>query len=360
MNTQIPFFVKDLEDQAMQTGSVLKYVLPDTTCEETCTIEIKVDRGDAKSFATFNSNTRTIQFAPKSTDAGSYSIEVDLTSKGVPDVKVTYGFFLTVFGALIEEEEGDSRVRNKKPVIIEQPTVLIQESDVDLDVKISEITETGKLVLQFSESLLQISNLTAINSTVLDVEIVSGEDGSLVDYGYTWEASEMEEDFFHIKLVFDDPFSVSTSSSSKDQLKLTFMQRWVFNGSVNSNTIYKGKSLSTEIPPQVSEGLFNSLNALGSSSSSSIQSLMMGNFFLNILMSSSMSALWGMINALQILIHLPIFSIPIPLNAQIFCSTIIAITQFDVLPTETLNEWFFDFDEQDEAQNANFENMDIF
>ena len=245
-------------------------------------------------------------------------------------------------------------------MIIEQPTVLIQESDVDLDVKTSEITQSGKLVLQFSESLLQISNLTAINSTVLDVEIASGEDGSLVDYGYTWEASEMEEDFFHIKLVFDDPFSVSTSSSSKDQLKLTFMQRWVFNGSVNTNTIYKGKSLSTEIPPQVSEGLFNSLNALGSSSSSSIQSLMMGNFFLNILMSSSMSALWGMINALQILIHLPIFSIPIPLYAQIFCSTIIAITQFDVLPTETLNEWFFDFDEQDEAQNANFENMDIF
>ena len=87
---------------------------------------------------------------------------------------------------------------------------------------------------------------------------------------------------------------------------------------------------------------------------------MVGNFALNLLMSSSMSALWGMLNTLQILIHLPIFSIPIPLNAMVFYSSIISITQFDLVPTDFFNELFFDFDSKDEALNQNFNSMDIF
>ena len=48
----------------------------------------------------------------------------------------------------------------------------------------------------------------------------------------------------------------------------------------------------------MSKGLFDSLNSMGATSASSIQTLMMGNFLINIVMSSSMSALWGMINSL--------------------------------------------------------------
>ena len=169
----------------------------------------------------------------------------------------------------------------------------------------------------------------------------------------------MEEDTFAIQMEFSNPILVS-ASSQEDQLEIRFLERWVFNGSENTNTIYQGKLVSSAIPPQISQSLFDSLNSVGASSSSGISSLLVGNFVLNILMSSSMSALWGMINSLQILIHLPIFSIPIPLNARLFYAAIIAVTQFDVLPTDTINKWLFEFEDSEEEQNENFKNMDIF
>ena len=67
-----------------------------------------------------------------------------------------------------------------------------------LRVKIYEFSQTGLLALQFSENLLQISNLTNVNSTVLDMRIVDGEEGEDVEYGYTWEVTEMLEDFVYI------------------------------------------------------------------------------------------------------------------------------------------------------------------
>ena len=104
----------------MVEGDLLVYTLPGTECDEVCTIEVKADRGDAKSFTTFNSNKMAFSFTPQAGNGGVFAIEVTLVSKGVPDISVRSTFFLTVVGTVSEEVEGDSRVRNKKPIIIEE------------------------------------------------------------------------------------------------------------------------------------------------------------------------------------------------------------------------------------------------
>ena len=48
-----------------------------------------------------------------------FPIEVTLVSKGVPDISVKFSFFLTVVGTVGDGDETDSRIRNKKPIIVE-------------------------------------------------------------------------------------------------------------------------------------------------------------------------------------------------------------------------------------------------
>ena len=101
----------------------------------------------------------------------------------------------------------------------------------------------------------------------------------------------------------------------------------------------------------------------GAQTTDSVRSLVMGNFALNILMSSSMTSLWVLINALQVLIHVPIFQIVVPLNAKIFFLTLSSITNFELLPTSQINRFLFSIDETNpfkDQVNSNFLDMDIF
>ena len=50
-----------------------------------------------------------------------------------------------------------------------------------------------------------------------------------------------------------------------------------------------------------------------------------------------------MINVLQIIVHMPLFSINFPANAQYFFSLIIEISNFDFMPSSWVGENFFAF-----------------
>ena len=58
----------------------------------------------------------------------------------------------------------------------------------------------------------------------------------------------------------------------------------------------------------------------------------------------SMDYMVGMINSLQIIIHLPIMAIILPGNASFFFSLILPFVMFDFLDTEWTTELIFDFD----------------
>jgi len=118
-NNAIPYFKKDLEDQIVEGDTIGTYSLPASTCDISCTILLSSDRGDAKSFSSFNANKGSYSFTPSSSNIGTYEIKVSLASVGVPTITVRYSFYLIVFSRAIVDEEGDSRIRNKKPVILD-------------------------------------------------------------------------------------------------------------------------------------------------------------------------------------------------------------------------------------------------
>ncbi len=75
--------------------------------------------------------------------------------------------------------------------------------------------------------------------------------------------------------------------------------------------------------------------------------------------SASLNYLWGMINVLQIIVHMPLFTIAFPTSSKMFFSILISVSQFDVLPSELLDQIFFNFDEA-EPYSFEFSELDIF
>jgi hypothetical protein len=51
--------------------------------------------------------------------------------------------------------------------------------------------------------------------------------------------------------------------------------------------------------------------------------IMSSNFVLNFLISSSLQELWGSLNVLQLLLHLPVLNLVFPVNCQILFSALI-------------------------------------
>lgn len=65
------------------------------------------------------------------------------------------------------------------------------------------------------------------------------------------------------------------------------------------------------------------------------QSIMIGNFVMNIILSGSLQFLWGMINTLQLIVHFPLFRLKFPANAQFMYQIIIDIANFQLIPEDT-------------------------
>ena len=63
-----------------------------------------------------------------------------------------------------------------------------------------------------------------------------------------------------------------------------------------------------------------------------------------------------MINALQLIVHVPLFSISFPQNAQSYFAKIIFVVNFDILPSKIILNKAFDFEKQ-EPINSNYEIM---
>ena len=80
-----------------------------------------------------------------------------------------------------------------------------------------------------------------------------------------------------------------------------------------------------------------------------------GNLAFNILVSGSLTMIWSMIEGLQIVNHLPLFSVKSPGNVNFFNKFVMELTGFNFVDTEDLTEYLLYFPEMD-AMSVNFQN----
>ena len=62
------------------------------------------------------------------------------------------------------------------------------------------------------------------------------------------------------------------------------------------------------------------------------------NFLVNILLSGSLSLLWGMINSMQVISYFPLLNLIMPANCQYLFSIIITVATFDLFPMDGILE----------------------
>jgi hypothetical protein len=78
------------------------------------------------------------------------------------------------------------------------------------------------------------------------------------------------------------------------------------------------------------------MEKVGDTASNSMNVMLYGNLGLQVFMSVSMQLLWGMVNTLQVVIHMNMLSVIMPANVQYFFSFIVNIVNFKIIPTKDI------------------------
>ena len=88
--------------------------------------------------------------------------------------------------------------------------------------------------------------------------------------------------------------------------------------------------------------------------------MMVLSFLINLIMSGALGYMIGWINALQMILHLPMLMILIPANVSSFFSLILPVVQFDILDPEWTTELVFEFEEDPDESFENSFGRSVF
>ena len=56
-------------------------------------------------------------------------------------------------------------------------------------------------------------------------------------------------------------------------------------------------------------------------------------------MAGALSQVWGLINGLQLFVHIPLFQLSLPANAQVIVDELITIATFDLVDPKLVFGW---------------------
>lgn len=160
-----------------------------------------------------------------------------------------------------------------------------------------------------------VANLSVFNdSTVMKVEIVPANKELLPFLNFTYYVVEFASTYFSIQLNFTTPLYVSSQDKNNpDKVLVTAVANEIWRCKGDTRTIAPNTYSLRSLPP-MQVGDAQALGAFVGAVGSTAKSLMVGMGVFNIFLSASLSMLWGMINALQIIAHLPMFNLAVPAN----------------------------------------------
>lgn len=106
------------------------------------------------------------------------------------------------------------------------------------------------------------------------------------------------------------------------------------------------------------------LSSATSTAGAAGNTIVVGNVVVNLFLSGSLSLLWGMINALQIIANIPLLQVMMPANAKSFYTFIINIANFKIIDTDMITGYFVTKTDSSNntdssISNSNFESQGI-
>jgi len=76
-----------------------------------------------------------------------------------------------------------------------------------------------------------------------------------------------------------------------------------------------------------------------------VNSFVVGTIAMNMALTGSLQVLWGMINTLQILTHVGLFSLNFPANVFLVLKVFMDVANFDLVPVSDIEESMFQFED---------------
>jgi len=100
--------------------------------------------------------------------------------------------------------------------------------------------------------------------------------------------------------------------------------------------------------------LVNNMKASAEASQDMMKGILIGTFAMNVVMTGAMTYMTGMIRSLQLILHLPIFSVVIPGNVAMMFSLMVPVVMYDILDSSYTSELLltFDWDGQEEESSS--------
>ncbi|TNV85964.1 hypothetical protein FGO68_gene16628 [Halteria grandinella] len=206
---------------------------------------------------------------------------------------------------------------------------------------ISNFTEYGEITIQMGQPFSKDLEAIDINS-LLNITVGTNAE---IQRGFKWECETIMESSFVIKITFNDVYSLT----EKDFVSIAFLNPELFYNSDNSTTQMKVKldknfKIKKFVPEQKAREDNSQFKQLGDSASLGLKSILYANFGMNMVMAASMQLLWSLINSLQLLVRTPLMNLNFPSQIKVFFNSFVMVTNFDILPSQELNELLFKFD----------------
>ncbi len=96
----------------------------------------------------------------------------------------------------------------------------------------------GEVKIFFSEQMIKPSNISFIDSKILDVELLTSKAVDDKFLNFTWIVTEFTKNYFTIQLQFTNPLYVScTGKSNYDKVKVKCKVREFFISSSSFKTV---------------------------------------------------------------------------------------------------------------------------
>jgi len=147
-----------------------------------------------------------------------------------------------------------------------------------------------------------------------------------------------------LQVDFAYPKLVSTALKDYDSLEIEFLKEEIFISTENFGQLSPNTVLLKAIPPclnKAEEATILTLSAAANSTSVAVGGLAAVTIGLNVFFAGSMQLLWGLVNTLQILTHLPLFSVTFPSTTLFLYSIIIDIANFEIYDSRKLMNHVF-------------------
>ena len=156
---------------------------------------------------------------------------------------------------------------------------------------------------------------------------------------FSWEVTRIQQDRMYIQLMLEHPEYISMHTSQPDHLQINIHDEYMFVSIKSRIPIAEGASLVSKIPKQIAfskQAQVEGMEAQASLVNDVATGVTTANFIINVLLASSLSLLWGLINSLQLKTHFPLANFRYPINAAIWYGTLYKVATFDIVSTEAL------------------------